>query len=167
MKRKRIFVAMLCAFLAVLIAGCASKNMNLEDYTERYDISRFFVKIVDNQECNEYIVCYEKENGNTIEIVNMGIEKQKLIISGQRIFYSTGFTLISVDFEGENEMLLEKNQDSDISFEKITSTDNEWLYCEGRKMVEIHEDPTALDGIHYIPAKFKVKIDFSEYSETA
>ena len=164
MKYKKIFT-IICAFLTVLMTGCASENANIKDYIEDYDVSRFFVKTVEKQLCNEYIVCYEKSNSETVEVVNMGIADQKLIIAGQRIFYSTGYTLLSVDFEGANEIVLEKNPEDDIIFEKITSTDDEWLYCEGRKMVEIYGDPTALDGVHFIPTKFKVKIDFSEYSE--
>ena len=163
MKRQIMLLIISCAVLTTLIIGCASSNLNAED--SNYDIDRFFVKTVEYVMCNEYIICYKKANGEIKEIINMGISEQRLIIVHQRIFLSTGYTLLSVDFDGKDETVCQINPDDDIIFENITSADDEWLYCDGRKRVEIYGDPVALDGSHYILAKFKVKVDFSEYSE--
>jgi len=184
MKLKRWLIALLCIGLIVSAAGCAVKTQpesapepeheSSESgesatypgmYEVNYSTNGFFMKKVEYQECNEYIVCYRSPNGEVVEIVNIGIREQPLIIVNDRIYYATGSSLVSVNPEGEDEKFL--NPDNGDTFElmiDMVDEDGEWLYCSGRKMVEIYGDPVALDGVHFLPADFRVKPDFSEYS---
>ena len=50
-------------------------------------------------------------------------------------------------------------------FELVVGAEDDWIYCSGRKMVEIYGNPAALDGVHFLPADYAVKADFSEYKE--
>jgi hypothetical protein len=128
------------------------------------DTSRFYIKTVEYQECREYIICRENPDGEVAEIVNMGVREQPLIIEDGRIYYSTGLELVSVDFDGENKKTFSDGGD-EIIIEQIYYVDGEWLYCAGRKQTEIYDDPATADGVHYPRTIYKVKADFSEYSE--
>jgi len=173
MKIKRWLIALLCIGLAILAAGCAVKpepepEYGTDDrniYEEYYGPTGFFIKTVEYQECNEYVVCFRSPTGEVAEIVNIGTREQPLIIVNERIYYATGLSLVSVNLEGGDKKAL--NPDNGDTFESMidmVDEDGEWLYCSGRKMVEIYGDPVALDGVHFLPADFRVKPDFSEYS---
>lgn len=163
MKKCFLFLA-LCSLLIVSLVGCSHSSLPTEEDSlseiQEYDVSRFYIKTVHYELCNEYIVCYGNDKH---EIVNIGTTPQPLIITNDRIFYCCYGSLASTDFDGKEQELSHFNDD--IAVEQINSTDGEWLYCSGKKRVEIYNDPVALDGVHFIPANFKVKIDFSEYSE--
>jgi len=160
MSRKK-FITIICySIVTLILSACTSTVSDTSDY----DVTRFFVQTVGNVMSNENIVCYEEASGEIIEVINVGMEEQPLIIVERRIFYVSDLQLVSVDFEGKDRIVHQKNDD-DITFTKITSADGEWLYCDGYKRVEIYGDPVALDGDHSVRAKYRVKVDFSEYSE--
>jgi len=172
---KKWLIALLCTGLIVLAADCAVKpepeyktgesGTYNGVYEEDYSTNPFFMKTVEYQECNEYIVCYRSPNGEVVEIVNIGEREQPLVIVNERIYYATGLALVSVNLEGGNKKVL--NPDNGDTFElmiDMVDEGGEWLYCSGRKMVEIYGDPVALDGVHFLPADFRVKPDFTEYS---
>ena len=184
MKTKRWLIVLLCVGLTISAIGCAVKpepqieyktsessesSVILSGMYERdYSTNGFFIKKVEYQECNEYIVCHRFYTGEVTEIVNIGIREQPLIIVNERIYYATGLSLVSVNLGGGDQKVL--NPDNGDTFElmiDMVDEDGEWLYCSGRKMVEIYGDPVALDGVHFLPAHFRVKPDFSEYSEVA
>jgi len=181
MKIKRWLITLLCVGLTISAAGCAAKTEPQIEYgtsetsqssvilsgmyEQDYSTNRFFMKKVEYQECNEYIVCSRSPTGEVAEIVNIGPREQPLIIVNKRIYYATGISLVSVNLEGGDQKVL--NPDNGDNFElmiDIVDEGGEWLYCSGRKMVEIYGDPVALDGVHFLPADFRVKPDFSEYS---
>jgi len=178
MKMKRWLIALLCVGMTILTAGCVAKaepqieykssesSVILSGMYERdYSTNGFFIKKVEYQECNEYIVCHRFHTGEVTEIVNIGIREQPLIIVNERIYYATGIDLVSVNLKGEDAKRLRR--DEGHSFElmiDMVDEGGEWLYCSGRKMVEIYGDPVALDGVHFLPAHFRVKPDFSQYS---
>ena len=174
---KKYFLTLIaCAIL--LLAGCKATNgmPNVPDATVEsghsieaekptYDESEFFVKTIEYQECNEYVLCYRHEDGTIDELVNMGTQESPFYIIGERIYYTQGDTLISISFTGEDKKTLYDDSEANISFNEILHVENDWLYCSGTKWEEIYDDPAALDGPHRVPIVTKVKTDFSEFHE--
>jgi hypothetical protein len=168
--KKLLYCALACL---LLLAGCdgatiSNEGTNTEPAFEEapvYDESQFFIKTVEYQEADEHYICYRHPDGTVTEIVEMGIQENPFYIVGERIYYTQGDTLYSVDFTGGDVKTLFDGSEENISFNTIDRVDGEWLYCSGTKTKYIYGDPVALDGPHRVPIKTKVKTDFSEFSE--
>lgn len=164
-----VFLIMCCVFFI----GCSDQssspyyvsNATSSSGLENADLdpNNFYLKSVENIEATEYFIAYRYPNGDTKDIVNLGISPTSFHVVGERIYYATGLELVSVDFSGENKITLHDESKKGIAFTTIDSVKEGWIYCSGTQTIYLNNDPVALDGAHCLPAKIKVKMDFSEY----
>ena len=175
MKLKKCLTFLLFSMMLLASTGCtnsdlisSSSSSLINSSTKEFDVSQFFIYRVDNPMCNEYSVCYRENDGSVTTIVELGMNKQSLVIVGERIYYATGTDIVSVNFEGkEMESFHEKtgNDFEDFTFESVDSVQDSWITCTGYKHVEIYGDPVALDGHHFLAVTIKVNTDLTEIEE--
>jgi hypothetical protein len=170
MRRNRTIAWLLV--LLVLLGGCGARSLlereskaakNMPAGQQKPEPNRYFIKKVAHREANDYIVCYGSPEGESVEIVNIGQREQPLTMVNGRIYYATGISLISVNLQGKDQKILNPNKSD--TFETVTGSDENWVYCAGTRQVEILGDPVALDGVHHAPAEYRVAADFSSYEE--
>ena len=169
---KKILVGILLTTL--LLTGCGNVNslyegandLQHEENSDIFDETRFFIKTVEYQECNEYFIYYRNPDGSETEVTEIGIQESAYHIIDNRIYFVQGDALISVNFTGGDRQYLYDDSSENISFNSIDSTDDEWLYCIGTKYQEIHSDSGEFEVVQRVPVKTKVKADFSEFYET-
>ncbi len=168
--KKILCFSLMCLTCFLLLCGCNSENNtgNNEQFYDKayvYDGTQFFVKTQEHQEANDYFICYRYPDGSEEEIIKMGIQNNPFYIIEERLYYTQGDSLYSVDFAGEDKEILYDESDENISFNQIYRVGKGWLYCSGTKWAEISGDPVALDGRHRVPVSTRVKADFSEFQE--
>lgn len=169
MRYRRLFIILSIMSLCCICTGCGDfhdaifeeENINIP---EVYDADNFFVKEVEQFDCNAYILCYEHRGGEVTEIADMGFEQHNFVIVEDRIYYVNGSTLTSIDFTGQDKKTF-SDPEQVLSFLNVLRYEDGWLYCSSVKMVEIYGDPVAVDGPHAVYILSRVKIDFSRCEE--
>jgi len=163
--KKILIVILLCA---LVLTGCGTihgADVGSNSNGDIFDETQFFIKTVEYQECNVYYIYYRNPDGSETQVTQIGIDETLFHIINGRIYYVQGGSLYSINFSGEDTQILSDSSGENITFDWIDDVEGEWLLCSGTKWHEIYGDPVALDGMHRMPVKTKVKADFSEFYE--
>jgi hypothetical protein len=161
--KKIIICILLCA---LFLAGCENifedsitdlndsylldEEIENDDDAAVFDETRLFVKTVEYVMCHEYFICYRNPDGSETEIVKMGLQQNPFHVIGERIYFTEGDALYSVDFNGGDKQYLSDRSDDYYSFNLIERVEGDWLLCSGTKWKEIYGDPVALNGLRRV-----------------
>ena len=166
-----------CAMLLtmLLLAGCTAQkeppettetmpdpleNFSYSIIPHERQASGFFLREKLLPEMIEYEICYRNPNGEEVVVVSQGSNNSRFEIIEDRIYYIDG-GLHSIDFMGENrESFL-----SDYEILRLLGQQDGMLVCQGQKLVENVDDPTAAEGPHWVNIQLLVSPDFKQITE--
>lgn len=171
MKTKCISLLVLVAIL--LLSGCNFVNQpdsqkttptgqtsstlgGVEDSYTNYRIADNFVLNAEKHAMNdEYFICYQEANGSLTKIVNLGFNKQPLMISGNTIYYilfnGKHPVVTAIDFYGNTIASVELDEFS-FSHGWLLYSDESYIYGVGG--YTDHENAEFF---------FKVDLDLTDY----
>ena len=168
---KKIVAAALCC---LLLAACTKPNVTLpEGYysgpaqqeSEAAAQPQFYVEKEEQALADEYFLCRRDANGTQTRLFSLGIEAVPFLVEGDRIYFTSGDTLVSTDLEGKDRKTFFDQSEQQYSFNRVLKIEEGWISCSGTKWAEVTDDPAALPGPHRVKAITRVKTDFSEFYE--
>ena len=166
-----------CALLLtmLLLAGCAVEKEPLETTETMPDpLAHFSYSIIPHErqasgfflrekvlpEMIEYEICYRNPNGEEVVVVSQGSNNSRFEIIEDRIYYVDG-GLHSIDFMGKDRQSFL----SGYEIQRLLGQQDGMLVCQGQKLVEYVDDPTAADGPHWVSVQLLVSPDFTQLTE--
>ena len=166
-----------CVLLLVMLflVGCAAEKQppetteTMPDPLANYSYSiipherqasGFFLREKVLPEMIEYEICYRNPNGEEVVVVSQGSNNSRFEIIDNRIYYVDG-GLHSIDFMGENRQSLM----TDYEIHRLLGQQDGMLVCQGQKLVESVDDPTAADGPHWVNVQLLISPDFTQVTE--
>ena len=166
-----------CALLLtmLLLAGCTAKkappettetmpdplaNFSYSIIPHERQASGFFLREKVLPEMIEYEICYRNPNGEEVVVVSQGSNNSRFEIIDNRIYYVDG-SLHSIDFMGENRQSLM----TDYEILRLLGQQDGMLVCQGQKLVESVDDPTAAEGPHWVNIQLLISPDFKHITE--
>ena len=156
----------------LMLAACGKPNVALpEGYysgpAEEAEVEQtpdFFVEKQDMGEATQYRICRTNADGSVTEIADLGPNNDTpFFLLEDRICYTAGGSLCSVDFDGKDLQTLTDSSEAQVSFDRITMVEDGWIYCRGTCWQEITDDPSALPGPHRVGVVTRAKVDLSEF----
>ena len=124
----------------------------------------FFVEKEELAETTQYRIFRQNSDGSTTVIADLGPDNDTpFFLLQERVYYTAGGSLFSVDFEGKNPKVLYDSSQEQVSFDRITMVEEGWIYCRGTCWQHITDDPAALPGSHRVTVTTRAKADLSEF----
>ena len=124
----------------------------------------FFVEKEELAEATQYRICRQNEDESITVIADLGPDNDTpFFLLEDRLYYTAGGSLCSVDFEGQNPRTLYDSGEEQVSFDRITMVEDGWIYCRGTRWQEITDDPAALPGSHRVAVTTRTKADLSGF----
>lgn len=174
--KKLLWVMLVC----LLLSGCdliggqeatlSTKGEDWEDFS--YSIvpweplaEEFYTETISTAEGVWHYISYEGLDGQTYRVADLGTCDSPWFIIGDRIYYTTGLGLYSMDFSGENIKRFVPSGGESYTIDYLFRETDGWIYCRCRKTVESVEDPAAAPGAHTVTIHLKVTTDFTQYEE--
>ena len=165
------YLAVLLACL--LLAACGKPQVTTpggyysgpsEEEPAEEQLPVFFVEEEHQSQSTQYRICRQNLDGSTTVIADLGADNNTpFFLMEQRLYYTAGGSLWSVDFEGQDQTCLYDSSEKQVSFDRITMVEEGWIYCRGTLWQEITDDPAALPGPHRVAVTTRAKADLSEF----
>jgi hypothetical protein len=128
------------------------------------EVPTFFTEEEKQAEATCYRICRQNTDGSVTVVADLGAENNTpFFLLEERVYYTAGGSLWSVNFDGEEEKVLYDSSEEQFSFDRITMAEDGWIYCRGTCWREITDDPAALPGPHRVKATARAKADLSEF----
>ena len=124
----------------------------------------FLVQKEEQAEATAYRICRENVDGSVTVIADLGVDNDTpFFLLEERLYYTAGGSLCSVDFEGKNPKMLYDSSEEQVSFERITMAEDGWIYCRGTYWQEVSDDPAALPGPHRVKVTTRATADLTNF----
>ena len=168
---KKIVAAALCC---LLLAACGKPDVTLpegyysgpaQEESESAAQPQFYVEKQEQAMADEYFLCRLDADGTQTRLFSLGVEDVPFFVEGDRIYFTSGDTLVSTNWDGEDRKTFFDQSEQQYSFNRVLKIEDGWISCSGTKWAEVTDDPAALPGPHRVKAITRVKIDFSEFYE--
>lgn len=169
--RKYLSILLLCLLLAAcgkpdvtIPEGYYSGDPSVEESSQQAD-PQFFMEKQEQEMADEYFLCRRDPDGTVTRLYSMGLQEVPFLVEGERIYFTSGDTLVSTDLQGQDIQTFFDTSDARYSFNRVLEVKDGWIACAGTKWAEITDDPAALPGPHRVRVITRVKTDFSQFYE--
>lgn len=169
MVKKYLAILLTC----LLLTACTGRAVTIpegyysgpeQESSTAQQTPQFFIEQQDMGEVIQYSICRCGADGSLTQIADLGpANDTPFFLWEERIYYTAGGSLFSVDYNGSDTRSLCDSSEEQISFDRITMVQDGWVYCRGTRWQEINNDPAALPGPHRVKAVIRAKADLSEF----
>ncbi|MBO5953588.1 MAG: hypothetical protein J6Q53_05675 [Oscillospiraceae bacterium] len=139
-----------------------SVTIDTELWDDRYyDPTLFYIFEDKTVMGSFYYICYENDNDRIVEVGNKG----PFFVWDNRLYFVDS-QLYSVDFRGNDRLMMEFPEEEHVAgVNSLYRIENGWIYCSVSRYEEKNTDPYASPGLHVVNKDYKIKIDFTDYTE--